>query len=110
MSTYLENNPDVFLVVNYYQEYAFDTMVGELVVSDVSGVLTPFASDGYSSFYRTNSSSVSIGFSKNENTMRLVFDPKGVGTISINSSVNYLEYINDIRPWDFLLLLMSMVD
>ncbi len=101
MSTYLENNPDVFLVVNYYQEYAFDTMVGELVVSDASGVLTPFASDGYSSFYRTNNSSVSIGFSKNENTMRLVFDPKGVGTISINSSVNYLEYINDIRPWGF---------
>jgi len=101
LTTYLENNPDVFLIVNYYRGDVFNDKVGELVVSDASGVLTPFASDRLSSFYRTNNSSVNIRFSKNEDTMGLAFNPREFGIVSIGSSVDFQEYINDISSWGF---------
>ena len=100
LTTYLENNPDVFLIVNYYRGDVFNDKVGELVVSSANGVLTPFASDRLSSFYRTNNSSVNIRFSEKD-TMGLAFNPREFGIISIGSSVDFQEYINDISSWGF---------
>jgi hypothetical protein len=85
---YINENPNVFLIIDF-------TDYGELVVTDTSGVLTPFASDWAYHFFRSDDSHVNIEFSEDAN-MGFTFNRNVFGVAFLQIAVDF-SYNPDVE-------------
>ena len=96
---YMEENPNVFLLVDYhhyFREHYLGEYGGDLVVSDASGVLSPFASEEPYYFYKTASSTVSIKPSVNAGAdVAFTFDSSAYGMVFVRYFGIPDEFLNE---------------
>ena len=98
--SYMIKNTEVFLIYDWSpNEY------GKLIISDTSGVLTPFASDdGSRFFFRTKDNFVTIEFSENKD-VAYTFNPRIFGVVILDyTETDYYEGKGDEIVPDFRFL------